>query len=221
MNISSQNIALFIKRAEEYQTQQFIIDAFASNHIGEVSELLFIPKTNSTTTTKPYNGVVVQFQRFYMNTFVQTLIDEMIRSPDGTTRFYFQTNRYWIINIHKPPPTTPTPIGPPPSPTLEQSTTLQSYYITQINQANVLKIKEQELKQTHLILINQELTAQLEEKEWDNQIQQDILKQEIRRLREENQTLRTALHPDSTLRYTDGHQYRNQDQDQDRNQDQD
>lgn len=211
--ITMNTIALFIKRAEEYQNEQFIVDAFASNNIGQVSQVHFIPK-NMDTSTKPYNGVVVQFQRFNMNPLVQTLIDAMLQSRDGTTRFYFNPTRYWVINIHKQTPPTPSP---PPRPiTCDQdqvkdpnqvkdkdrnqdndlqlqSMAAQLYYVTQINHANVDKIKDLDLKHTHLTLLNQELNSQLDEKDWDNQIQQDILKQEIQRLREDNNRLRQML----------------------------
>ena len=40
------NVALFIKRAEEYQTKEFIIEAFDSNNIGKVRDVKFIKKNN-------------------------------------------------------------------------------------------------------------------------------------------------------------------------------
>lgn len=94
------NQVLFIKRAEENQTKEFITEAFASNHIGKVSEVSFIQKY--TDSGKPYNGVIVNFESFNNSPVVIHLFNEMTASRDGTTRFYFSKNRYWIINVHKP-----------------------------------------------------------------------------------------------------------------------
>jgi hypothetical protein len=99
MSTTFNNVALFIKRAEEYQTKEFIVEAFASNHIGKVKDVIFITKHNNFG--KRYNGVIVFFERWNMNELVQTLFDEMSVSPDGTTQFYFDSHRYWIINVHR------------------------------------------------------------------------------------------------------------------------
>ena len=93
------NIALFIKRAEEHQTKEFIQNAFASNNIGVVSEVKFIKKQNNSGAT--YNGVIVLFEKWNNNTFVKKLINEMGLSKDKTTRFYFNSYKYWIINVHQ------------------------------------------------------------------------------------------------------------------------
>ena len=50
------NVALFIKRAEESQTKEFIMNAFKNSNIGIVKEITFIKKNSNGT---PYNGVVV------------------------------------------------------------------------------------------------------------------------------------------------------------------
>lgn len=100
MNSTSfNNVALFIKRAEEYQTKEFIVEAFASKNIGKVRDIKFIKKYNDFG--KSYNGAIVIFERWNMNTLVETLFNEMSTSPNGTTRFYFNDYRYWIINVHR------------------------------------------------------------------------------------------------------------------------
>ena len=43
------NVALFIKRAEEYQTKEFIMDAFMVNNIGKVRDIKFIKKPRVLT----------------------------------------------------------------------------------------------------------------------------------------------------------------------------
>jgi len=94
-----QNDAIFIKRAEIYQDFDYIRNAFEWNNIGAVKETKFINKKNETC--KPYHGVIVIFERWYANHLVNQLLSEMAASPDGTTRFYFDHNKYWIICIHQ------------------------------------------------------------------------------------------------------------------------
>jgi len=91
--------ALFIKRAEENHTKEFITEAFASNQIGKVSDVTFIQKCSDTG--HPYNGVIVNFETLNDNMVVSNLFNQMNSSKDGTTRFYFGKTRYWIINVHK------------------------------------------------------------------------------------------------------------------------
>lgn len=95
------NMSLFIKRAEERQTEEFIKKAFASHQIGKVSNLTFIKKNNVQGQT--YHGVIVNFEHWNNNPLVQKLLNEMASSPDKTTKFYFDRNRYWIINVHQHP----------------------------------------------------------------------------------------------------------------------
>ncbi len=44
MNSSFTNVALYIKRAEEYQTKEYIIKVFAERNIGKVHDVKFIKK---------------------------------------------------------------------------------------------------------------------------------------------------------------------------------
>ena len=75
------------------------MDAFMVNNIGKVRDIKFIKKHNDIG--KNYNGVIVIFERWNMNRLVQSLFDQMDVSNDGTTRFYFDSIHYWIINIQK------------------------------------------------------------------------------------------------------------------------
>ena len=97
------NISLYIKRAEQHHTKEFIEAAFASNKIGQVRELKFIKKTD--TNGREYNGVIVAFEYWNMNIIVKNLLDQMSASQDGTTRFTFDSCkcRYWIVNVYKQP----------------------------------------------------------------------------------------------------------------------
>lgn len=97
------NISLYIKRAEQHHTKEFIEAAFASNKIGQIRELTFIKKTD--TNGREYNGVIVMFEYWNMNILVKKLMDQMAVSQDGTTRFTFDSykGRYWIVNVYKQP----------------------------------------------------------------------------------------------------------------------
>ena len=88
------NVALFIKRAEEYQTKEFIINIFHKKNIGKVNDVKFIKKQNNTG--KSYNGVIVSFEKWYNN----NLLNEINSSQNGTFKFNFN-NSYWFINVHK------------------------------------------------------------------------------------------------------------------------
>jgi hypothetical protein len=96
------NISLYIKRAEPFHTKEFITEAFSTNNIGKVRDVTFIKKTGDFG--KDYNGVIVTFDQWFMNSKVKKILDDMNSSVDGTTKFTFDLNkqRYWIINIHKP-----------------------------------------------------------------------------------------------------------------------
>jgi len=90
------NKSLFIKRAEEYQTKEFIINVFHKKNIGKVNDVKFIKKQNNVG--KSYNGVIVTFDK--CNNPLRDLIDEII--TNGTVKFNFN-NSYWFINLHKEP----------------------------------------------------------------------------------------------------------------------
>jgi hypothetical protein len=167
-------MALFIKRAEEFQTEEFIVDAFRNNNIGKVREVTFIKKNNDTG--KKYNGVIVIFERWHINKLVETLINEMSASPDGTTRFYFDQSHYWIINIHKQkiPQCEETTLVESSLSDKEKIAQLeemvrsmlaQIHYTQKLQEKLDNKIIELEHKETHHHLVNMELRAQMEDVE--------------------------------------------------------
>jgi hypothetical protein len=171
---SFNNVALFIKRAEEFQTEEFIVDAFRNNNIGKVREVTFIKKNNDTG--KKYNGVIVIFERWNINNLVETLINEMSASPDGTTRFYFDQSHYWIINIHKQKMIQceeTTLVDPSLSDKekiaqleeMVRSMSAQIHYNQKHQEKLDNKIADLEQKETHHHLVNMEIRAQLEDVE--------------------------------------------------------
>ena len=196
------NVALFIKRAEEYQTKEFIIEAFDSNNIGKVRDVKFIKKNNDMG--KSYHGVIVIFERWNMNSLIQRLFNEMSASPDGTTKFYFEHYRYWIINIHKqklPECEEITIVDSSLSDKeriskleeLVKSMSAQIYYMQNRQEHSERSMMELEHKETYHHLVNIELREQLKEKDSEKQRYEDKHQDETEKLRQENESLRCRL----------------------------
>lgn len=204
MNTSFNNVALFIKRAEDFHTKEFIIEAFASNNIGKVSDVKFIKKNSDYGKT--YNGVIVIFERWNMNKQVETLFNEMSSSPDGTTKFYFNSYRYWFINVHrqKLPECEETLIVESPLSDKEKiskleelvkSMSAQIYYMQTRQEKSECSLMDLEHKEINHHLINMELRYQLEEKDLEKNLLEDEYKEKLNKIQEENEMLysRSAL----------------------------
>lgn len=96
------NISLYIKRAEEHHTESYIREAFEyGNRYGKVREIKFIPKKNEQG--KPYNGVVITFEKWFYNPEVQGLFKELQISSTRTAKIIHNkhTQRYWLVSEHK------------------------------------------------------------------------------------------------------------------------
>jgi hypothetical protein len=191
---SFMNVALFIKRAEESQTKEFIINTFKNSNIGIVKEVTFIKKTSIGT---PYNGVVVIFKKWNMNKYVEKLFNQMSESRDGTTRFYFEQKRYWIVNVHKQqlPECEETVIVNALLPDKERidqlemlvkSMSSQIFYAQARNEKNERRMMEYEQKDVQKNLTNIELQFQVELKNIERKIMEQEHKEEIQKLKDEN-----------------------------------
>jgi hypothetical protein len=191
---SFMNVALFIKRAEESQTEEFITNTFKNSNIGIVKEVTFIKKTSNGT---PYNGVVVIFKKWNMNKYVEKLFNQMSESRDGTTRFYFEQKRYWIVNVHKQhlPECEETVIvdaSLPDKERIEQlemlvkSMSSQIFYAQTRNEKNERRMMEYEQKDVQKNLTNIELQFQVELKNIEQKIMEDEHQKEIHKLKDEN-----------------------------------
>lgn len=202
MSTSFNNIALFIKRAEEYQTKEFISEKFETYNIGKVRDIKFIKKNNDMGVS--YNGAIVIFERWNMNSFVETLFNKMSSSPDGTTRFYFENNRYWIINVHKqqlPECQEQAIVVSSLSDkekikeleSLVKSMSAQMCYYQNRQEKSERNMMELEFKETHHHLVNTELRYKLDEKDWQKQWAEDEFKAELKKLRDENNILKSEI----------------------------
>jgi hypothetical protein len=200
-NKSFMNAALFIKRAEESQTKEFIMKAFKKSNIGIVKEVTFIQKNSKGVA---YNGVVVIFERWNMNKYVESLFNKMSESPDGTTRFYFEPKRYWIINVHKQqlPECEESIIVDSELSDKERikqmeatikSMSAQIYYMQTNNEKNERRMMGNEQKDIQKHLINTELQCQLEIKDMEKIWREKEYQEQIQQLKNENVCLRASV----------------------------
>lgn len=200
-NKSFMNASLFIKRAEESQTKEFIMKAFKKSNIGTVRDTMFIKKNNNGVA---YNGVIVIFEKWNMNKYVESLFNKMAESPDGTTRFYFEPKRYWIINVHKQqlPECEETIIVDSNLSDKERikqleatinSMSAQIYYMQTNNEKNERRMMNYEQNYIQQHLINTELQCQLEIKDMEKIWIKDDYTKEIQQLKNENLCLTASV----------------------------
>jgi hypothetical protein len=195
---SIKNIMLYIKRAEQHHTKEFISDAFASNNIGNVREVRFIKKTDSCG--REYNGVVVIFEHWNMNTLVKSLFDQMSASKDGTTKFTYDyySGRYWFINVYKPQCQDLeyeeiTTVDPSLSDKdrikelekMVKSMAVQMQYMQTRQEKTERQLMESQHDDTQNRLYNMELRCQVEEAQREKQWAEEELQEEISKIKEE------------------------------------
>ena len=95
------SITLYIKRAEICHTKEYISDVFSIQQYGKVSNVRFIKKTNEFG--KEYNGAIVTFEQWNMNSNVKILLDQLNSSQEGTAKIIHdhKGQRYWIVTQYK------------------------------------------------------------------------------------------------------------------------
>lgn len=192
------NKSLFIKRAEEYQTKEFIINVFHKKNIGKVNDVTFIKKQNNVG--KSYNGVIVTFEKWYNN----SLIDEINSSQNGTLKFNFN-NSYWFINVHKEPEQEPLNIDINSQldcsieerikqlEDLVKSMSSKINYMQTRQERSERSMMDYEHKDTQHHLNNIELHAKLEDKDVEQTWIEADFKEDIDTLTSENFILRSHL----------------------------
>jgi hypothetical protein len=188
---SIKNVVLYIKRAETFHTKEFIIDAFSSNNIGKVRDVRFIQKRGDYG--KDYNGVVVIFERWNLNSGVKQLFNQMSDSPDGTTKFTYDYNnrRYWIINVYKPQipeneeitavdPSLPDKERIKELENLVKSMTVQMHYLQTRQEKTERQLMQAEHDDTQTRLYNMELRYLVEDSEMDKKWAEEDLQETIK-----------------------------------------
>lgn len=172
------NVSLYIKRVELHLTSNFIITIFNQNNIGIVREVKFIKKTDNSG--KEYNGAIVVFERWFTNSKVDKLLNDINNSDDGTTKFtYDNYGHYWYINIYTTciiPETQQVAMVDSKLPdnqriialeNLLQNMTTQLTYMQTRNEYNERLMVEYEQKQTRHYLSNVEIRSLLEDKQFE------------------------------------------------------
>jgi hypothetical protein len=97
--VTYNKFALYIKRAACSITKDYVIHVFRKNAIGVVENVEFIDRKNESG--QPYYGIVVNFWRVFSGSApLEKLINDMDKSSDGTTRFYYNDRGYWHIKRH-------------------------------------------------------------------------------------------------------------------------
>jgi hypothetical protein len=196
---TERNVTIFIKRAEDYQTKEFIINVFHKHNIGKVKDVEFIKKQNNTG--KSYNGVIVIFEK--LNNI--TIFNEMNASRDGSIQFYFNNSQYWFI-------TTPNKNVLPKCQEIitidaslsdkERIKQLEDLVKSMSSQINYMQTKQEqsernmmeyEHKDTQHHLYNIELQAKLDDKDIEQTWIEADFKEDIDILKTENEALRSHL----------------------------
>jgi hypothetical protein len=192
------NVSLFIKRAEEYQTKEFIINIFHKKNIGQVKDVKFIKKQNHTG--KSYNGVIVTFDKWYNN----NLLNEINSAQNGTFKFNFN-NSYWFINVHKEefihlpdviPDVNLPDVNLPDKDRIKQLEDLVKSMSSQINylkERSERTMMDYEHTHTQQHLYNIELRAQLDDKDTERSWIEHDFKEDIDTLKTENKLLSAHL----------------------------
>ena len=188
---SVKNMSIYIKRAEMHHTKNYITNALYKNNYGNVSDVVFIKKTNDFG--KEYNGAIVTFEKWFINDNVKNLFNDIAESSDGTSKIIHDTyyNKYWIVNIHKNE-TSKVVENIPKIDTsnlddkekinyLESmiaSITIKNQILQTSQEKNEKKIMEYQQISSHEYLVNCELKNQLEEKDILIEIQEKNYKKE-------------------------------------------
>jgi hypothetical protein len=201
---SFSSVSLYIKRVEMYQTKEFISDTFSKLSIGKVRDVRFIKKVGPTGMD--YNGAIITFVSWCMNTRVKQLFDSMNEALDGTAKlvYNFETNRYWIVAIYKSQfpefeEMTTVSTSLPDKERIKQledlvkSMAAQMHYMQLRQEKSERQAMEHENNETKNYMTNLNLRCQLEEQEQDSRWNEEELVEELRQTQGEVEMLRCKL----------------------------
>lgn len=201
---SFSSVSLYIKRVEMHQTKEFIMDTFSNLSIGKVRDVRFIKKIGPTGME--YNGAVVTFVSWSMNSRVKQLFDSMNETLDGTTKliYNYETNRYWIIMVYKsqfPEFEEMTTVDPklPDKEKIKQlenlvkSMAAQMHYMQLRQEKSERQAMDHENNETKNYMTNLNLRCQLEEQTQDSKWTEEDLLEELQQTQGEVEMLRCKL----------------------------
>lgn len=93
------DIFLYIKRAEIKQTEQYIRETF-TRLVGDVGEIVFTERVNATNGAK-YHSAIVHIDRLIDTSNVSKLLHDVTKTDDKSTRLVHPMG-YWIVTQHHP-----------------------------------------------------------------------------------------------------------------------
>jgi hypothetical protein len=97
----SQNLSLYIKRAESNQTEEYIKNAFKI--YGIIESVQFIAKSNDNG--QKYNGVIVIFKQWNFNNIVEDLWKQLHAKSENIIKINHGPNnkKFWMVTEYKVP----------------------------------------------------------------------------------------------------------------------
>ena len=207
MSSTIKNISLYIKRAEQMHTKEYIMGAFERSHYGKVKDVKFIEKQNDNGTK--YNGAIVFFELWFANKKVTKLFNEMQESADGCTKIFHDElrQRYWYVIEYKPKQSEieECTVASVVDTTLSKdeqivqltklvhSLTSQLHYFETTIQKNEQRMMDNERIQTYARLVNEDYKFQLSQQELYFDMDMEEIENREEELKKENAILKEKL----------------------------
>ena len=207
MERTIKNISLYIKRAEQMHTKEYIISAFEKAQYGKVKDVKFIEKQNESGVK--YNGAIVFFELWFANKKVIKLFNEMQDSKDGIAKIFHDElrQRYWYVMEYtvKPSEVEECTVDSVVDTSLSKdeqiaqltklvrSLTSQLHYFETTIQKNEQRMMEHEQIQTYARLVNEDYKFQLFQKELHCDLDIEEMENREEELKKENKILKEKL----------------------------
>jgi len=201
---SFSNISLYIKRAELFHTEEYITSVLDAQQYGKVRSVRFIKKNSGIG--KEYHGAVIIFERWFMNSKVKTLLDQLNSSQDRTAKIVHDhyNQRYWIVNEYKAQfrefeelitidQKLPEKDRIQELENLVKSMAAQMHFMQIKQESHEKKVMEYEERETQAWLYNMELKSQLVQKEVDPDLKKEKINIDIFKLSNEVSSLTIKL----------------------------
>jgi hypothetical protein len=166
--------ALYIRRAELYDTERYIIDTFKKLNIGIVSKLDIVRRVSNTC--QEYNGVLVTFSEWFDTPEANSILSQINAHAEASAKIIHEPmrQRYWIVNKHQEYHERPEQSQASAQMSNYSVADLQ-YIIEEMNrrlfrqdqELQMMRERQQEYEIEHmrLALTNEDLRCELKEKE--------------------------------------------------------
>jgi len=209
---SNNQTALYIRRAELYHTERYIIDTFKKLNIGTVSKLDIVRRVSNTC--QEYNGVLVTFSEWFDTQEANSILSQINAHAEASAKIIHEPmgQRYWLVNKHQEYHERPEQVQAPAQNMSNYSVADLQYIIEQMNrrlfrqdqELQLLRERQQEYEIEHmrLALTNEDLRCELKEKEDTILEQQDkmvCMAIDMARKESECATLMETIHEDRSI----------------------